>query len=61
MRKIIGLLLLLPLSAFADVTFYGQCNYKGPGVKLEAGQYTVADLAKVGIPRTVGLIIWSVL
>lgn len=51
MKKIIGLLLLLPFSAFADVTFYGQCNYQGPGVSLAAGDYTAADLAKVGIPE----------
>ncbi len=50
MRKIIGLLLLLPFSAFADVTFYGQCEFKGPGVTLAPGQYTISDLAKVGIP-----------
>ncbi len=51
MRKIIGLLLLLPFSAFADVTFYGQCDYKGPSVVLDAGEYTAADLAKRGIPE----------
>jgi len=51
MRKLIGLLLLLPMSVFADVTFYGQCGYKGPGVTLAAGEYTVSDLAKVGIPE----------
>jgi len=50
MRKLIGLLLLLPLSAFADVTFYGQCGFKGPGVTLAAGQYTASELKKVGIP-----------
>lgn len=51
MRKIIGILLLLPFTAFADVTFYGQCGFKGPGVTLGAGQYTVSDLKKVGIPE----------
>lgn len=51
MKNIIGILLLLPLSAFADVTFYGQCNYKGPSVQLDAGQYSAADLAKAGIPE----------
>jgi len=51
MKKIIGLLLLLPFSAFADVTFYGQCGYKGPGVTLAAGEYTAAELAAVGIPE----------
>jgi len=50
MKKLIGLLLLMPLTAFADVTFYGQCNYAGPGVTLEPGEYTTRDLAKVGIP-----------
>jgi len=50
-RIIIGLLLLLPLTAFADVTFYGQCDFKGPGVTLKPGQYTVSELAKVGIPE----------
>jgi len=57
MRKIIGLLLLLPFTAIApfavlaDVTFYGQCNFKGPGVTLAPGQYTASDLAKAGIPE----------
>jgi len=57
MRKLVGLLLLLPLAAvvpsavFADVTFYGQCDFKGPGVTLAPGQYTASDLAKVGIPE----------
>jgi len=51
MRIIIGFLLLLPFTAFADVTFYGQCEFKGPGVTLKAGQYSASDLAKVGIPE----------
>lgn len=52
MRKIICLILLCtPLSAFADVTFYGQCNYKGPGVTLSEGQYTADALRQVGIPE----------
>lgn len=52
MKKIIGLVLLfLPLSSFANVTFYGQCNYKGPGVTLGVGEYTVAELNGVGIPE----------
>lgn len=50
MKKLIGLLLLLPISAFANVNFYGQCNYEGPSVTLEPGEYTAADLAKRGIP-----------
>jgi len=52
MKKIIGLILLfLPLSAFANVTFYGQCDYKGPGVTLGVGEYTAAELNAVGIPE----------
>ncbi len=55
MKKILGLL-LLPFAAFtqmafADVSFYGQCNYKGPAVTLSAGEYSAAELAKVGIPE----------
>jgi len=52
MRKVLLLVLLfLPVSAFADVTFYGQCDYKGPGVTLDAGQYGADDLRQVGIPE----------
>jgi len=50
MKKLIGLFLLLPVSAFANVNFYGQCNYEGPSVTLEPGEYTAADLADRGIP-----------
>lgn len=52
MKKIIGLLVFfLPLSAFANVTFYGQCNYKGPGVEIGVGEYTAAELNGIGIPE----------
>lgn len=52
MKNIIGLILLfLPLLSFANVTFYGQCNYNGPGVTLGIGEYTVAKLIGVGIPE----------
>lgn len=51
MKKIVGLILLfLPMSSFANVTFYGQCNYKGPGVVLGVGEYSAAELQAVGIP-----------
>ncbi len=42
---------LSPLAANANVTFYGQCDYKGNGVALSAGDYTAAELAKYGIPE----------
>jgi len=52
MKKLLWIVfLVLPMSAFGDVTFYGQCNYKGPGVKLNAGEYDVAALTNVGIPE----------
>lgn len=53
MKKFLGLMfvLLAPLSAYADVTFYGQCNYKGPGVTLDAGEYSATALKNVGIPE----------
>ncbi len=52
MKRILGLLLLwLPITAFANVTFYGQCNYKGPGVTLGVGEYSAAELNNVGIPE----------
>jgi|GEM_PF-1231920 len=52
MKKIFGLMLLfLPFSAFSNVTFYGQCNYKGPGVELGVGEYSAAELKGAGIPE----------
>jgi len=43
MKKIwVFLVLFLPLPAFANVTFYGQCNYKGPSVELGVGEYGAA-------------------
>lgn len=51
MKKLLGILVLfLPFPAFANVTFYGQCNYKGPGVELGVGEYSTAELSRVGIP-----------
>lgn len=51
MKKRLGILLLcLPVSAFANVSFYGQCNYKGPSVELGVGEYSAAELKRVGIP-----------
>lgn len=51
MKNLLGILLLvLPISAFANVSFYGQCNYKGPSVELGVGEYSTADLKRIGIP-----------
>ena len=55
MKKAVRLLLLVLFgfvpAAFADVSFYGLCNYQGPEVKLDVGMYTAQDLAKQGIPE----------
>lgn len=52
MKKLLCLVLLLaPASVFADVVFYGQCEYQGPSVTLDEGVYTAAALQRVGIPE----------
>ncbi len=54
MKKLLGLLvLMLPWSAFADITVYGECNYQGPGVTLQAGEYDAAKLRANRIPEDV--------
>ncbi|MFK7853644.1 MAG: hypothetical protein AB8B79_06000 [Granulosicoccus sp.] len=50
-RSFLLLLLIFPLYASADVTFYGQCDYKGPGVALAAGDYTARELLQFGITQ----------
>jgi len=43
--------LLLPHTANADVTFYGQCYFEGNSVSLGAGNYTAGQLRQLGIPE----------
>lgn len=52
MKKTIFLLLFLfPFASFADVIFYGNCDYQGNGVALAPGDYTAKELAQFGIPE----------
>ncbi len=52
MKKYIALvLLLISHGAMADVTFYGQCHFKGNSVTLAAGDYTASELSRKGIPE----------
>jgi len=52
MRKLLCfVLLMLPTSVFANVVFYGQCEYKGPSVTLGEGVYNAEALQRAGIPE----------
>jgi hypothetical protein len=54
MKKLLGLLVLvLPWSAYANITVYGECNYRGPGVTLQVGEYDAAKLRANRIPEDV--------
>jgi hypothetical protein len=50
MRKWLLLLAsLLPLTVFADVTVYPECEYRGAGVSLAPGDYSARELKQFGI------------
>jgi len=50
-RCLLFLLLVFPLYASADVTFYSECDYKGSGVALAPGDYTARELLQFGISQ----------